>query len=665
MSKYESIRTQLEYAVSVNHPELVDKVREEMDVMEVIEDLDGKGCALEKLYSIWTKAKGRRGHQNKINSWTAYGIGLTDKTPSGEFLPLRRAFARAGFPDIDSDFQDDRREEVVDHIISRYGRHNVGNIGTYAQMHMKSVIRSLIKVLDLAGAYYKGEAEYTTQNKLKGDEVVGSLPKPQGNKIIWTEPETGENVEIKNVSLAYKHVPDFRAYMDKNPDIMRHAQNLEGLNSTFSVHASGIVVSSEPLANLAPMRPAKKKTIEHDDGTKEKIQSYATQFAYEDCEVIGLIKFDVLAIKTLTAIKQCIDMVKKNWDISIDVETLPLNDRKTFNLFRTGNLTAVFQCEKWGMQDTCKKIGVDRFEDIMAAIALYRPGPMENIPTYIARKKGQQKIDYFHPSIEPLVKKYLEKTYGVCVYQEQIMQICMAIAGFSITDGYVVIKAVGKKKLDLLAKFQKQFVDGAIKNGVPKEVAEAYWGHIDEGGKLHGFILPFANYGFNAAHSCCYGYNSYLTAYLKAHYIEEYMTSCLNVESERKKWVKVLNLEQDCKRNNIVFSKRSLDTCGLTYEIVRHANHEEGVNAEIRPSILCKGLGIAAAKEIVRQQPFKDMRDFATRTGKMVDNSSVEALAAAGFFKKPTQAIKDFATLREDLKKATRKNVESADMFED
>jgi DNA polymerase-3 subunit alpha len=662
-SKLQSIRDKIMSAAANSEhstTELLQTVDQEVQLMSEVEDIDGKGTVLDKFLGIWnnSKQKGRTGHRNKVNSWTAFALGLTSQAPVGEFLALRRCFARASYPDIDSDFQDDRRDEIIDQIKLNYGLECVGNIGTYSQMHLKSVVRSLVKALDIAGCYFKGPEAFTTGNKEKGNEIVGSLPDPMGAKLIYVDPDTGDHHEIKTVQDAFDHVPSFQVYMHKHPEIMEHAQNIEGLNSTFSVHASGIIISNHPLSELAPMRPAKKKKI-WDDAKNEEVvvQSYATQFAYEDCETIGLIKFDILAIKTLTAIKQCIDMVKAKFNIVIDPENIPLDDKATFKLYQTGNCTGVFQVENFGMQRTCRDIGVDRFEDIMAAIALYRPGPMVNIPIYIARKLGHQKVDYFHPSIEPFVKPFLESTYGVCVYQEQLMQVCMAIGGLSITDGYGVIKGVGKKQFDVLAKYRGQFVSGAVKNGIPKEVAEQYWDK---------FVIPFANYGFNAAHSCCYGYNSYLTAYLKANYPEEYLTSCLIVESERKKWERVLVLEKDCRRNNIKIETRGprlLNQVGLKYQIIEWYDSNRNSPAIIRPSILCKGLALSAAKELVAKAPYKNMRDLATRTSKMVDKSSIEALAEAGFLTPESDAVL-FTAIREDLKKAQKKGFESTDMFE-
>jgi DNA polymerase-3 subunit alpha len=279
---------------------------------------------------------------------------------------------------------------------------------------------------------------------------------------------------------AYNNCKEFRGHIDKYPELIEYAKTLEGLLSSYGVHAAGIVVSDTPLASIAPMRLAKTKK----DGTRD----LATQYANEDLEYLGLIKFDILALSTLSVVSLALKYIKKFENIDIDIENLPLDDDKTFELYRSGNLIGVFQCEERGMQKTMQEIGVDSFNDIVAGIALFRPGPMASIPKYCARKHGQEHVDYYSPEIEPFVKPYLEDTYGILSYQEQIMQICNSLAGLTITDGYVIIKAVGKKKEDLLRKYRLKFIDGCENNGVGRRIATEYWDK---------FITPFAAYGFN------------------------------------------------------------------------------------------------------------------------------------------------------------------------
>lgn len=285
-----------------------------------------------------------------------------------------------------------------------------------------------------------------------------------------------ELFEIESIEeLDFEDVYDIS--IDEGPKFFQDEHNYIANNIVVhNSHAAGVVVSDIPLDEIAPLRNARKGML-------------ATQFPNEDLELLGLIKFDVLAIATLTVIKKTVEAIKEYWGIEIDVENLPMEDEATFEIYRRGNLGGVFQCEKHGMQKTMRDIKVDRFEDVIAGLALYRPGPMDSIPEYCARKSGENEVSYFHKTIEPYVKPYLEKTYGILVFQEQVMQICNSLAGFTITDGYIMIKAIGKKKIYLMEKFETQFINGCVLNGVPKEVAKQYWDK---------FIVPFSSYGFNA-----------------------------------------------------------------------------------------------------------------------------------------------------------------------
>jgi DNA polymerase-3 subunit alpha len=361
-------------------------------------------------------------------------------------------------------------------------------------------------------------------------------------------------------------------------------------------------------------------------------------------------------------------MVEKNWDVKLDIRNFPLDDEKTYKLYQSGKTAGCFQVESYGMQKTLKEIAPDKFEDVIAAIALFRPGPMDNIPSFVNRKFGREDINYYHGNIEPHVKRYLEPTYGILVYQEQIMQVCNALGGLTLIEAYEVIKGVGKKKLDIIAKYEKKFIKGCLDKGVPEHIAKEYWGSYDPvSKKLSGFILPFANYGFNKSHALAYAYNSYMTVFLKANYPEEFMCASLNVESERKKWNKTIILEKDLARSNISLLPRNINHCGMSYEIVKHASGRN--RGEIMPSLLCQGMKKAAAVEIVNSRPkggFKDIVDFATRTSTDVDSASVQALAIAGYFPKakPKEIVKTFETIRSDLKKCNQKGVPSDDMFE-
>lgn len=471
MADLAKIKDEILEVVKQKNPDLIDKINIELETLEITEGLDGKSN-LETFYNLWQSKKAQTGSRNDINSWTAYGLGLTTKKPEGDFLPVRRAFARAGFPDIDTDFDDEHKDDVIDYLISRYGRSNVGVIGTHNKLNFRSCVTRIVKACDIANSYHKGKDEYVTANVAKVNEILEPFPQMGITKI---KDENGEVHIIKGIKDAYEHCKEFKFYMDKYPDVMKYSKDIEGGFSNFSRHASGVVVSDVPLEEIAPLRTAGGGKI-------------ATQWTGEELESLGLIKFDILAIATLTVIKRTVKMVKDNYDIDVNIYSLPVNDDKTFELYRKAYLTGVFQCENGGMQKTMKEIGVDSFDDIVAAIALYRPGPMDSIPEYCNRKRGVSRIDYFHPSIERHVKKHLEKTKGFMIFQEQIMQVCNSLAGFSITDGYVMIKAIGKKKPYLMEKFKKEFIKGCSSNNVPVDVSEQYW---------EKFIIPFSGYGFN------------------------------------------------------------------------------------------------------------------------------------------------------------------------
>lgn len=475
MTDADKIKKEIIDSIDIVDKTIISKIEEELIIIENSDGLNDKNN-LKTFYDIWKRHKDHHsGDDNKINSWTAYALGMTSQKPEGDFLPTRRAFARAGFPDIDADFDDERRDEVYQYLIERWGRDCVGNIGTYMTLKMKAAITRVAKAVDAADAFYRGPKECKARNHELAQEISKTLPVAPTGVIKWKDDE-GNDVVIKTISQANQYMPEFSHYMEKYPDILEHSERLEGLVSNNSIHAAGVVISDVPLCQIAPLRSSKK--------------GLATQWAYEDLEAIGLIKFDILSIATLTVIKECLLLIEQNYGIDIDIEKLPLEDSATLDLYSSGHLKGVFQCENSGMQETMREIGVDSFRDVMAAIALYRPGPMDQIPEYVARKRGQNKVDYFHESLEPFVKPYLEQTYGILVYQEQVMQIVGSLAGFSVTDGYVMIKAIGKKKEYLMKRFESQFIDGCVENNIPKSVAEQYWKQ---------FITPFASYGFNAS----------------------------------------------------------------------------------------------------------------------------------------------------------------------
>jgi len=629
--------------------DVLSRCAEELAVMMSIDGL-GKGDSLDDFIEIRKKLNGKCSKDNKINSMIAYLLKMTSKAPEGDikyFMPARRIFARAGFPDIDADFDHERRQEVYDYIIEKYGREYVGNIGTYQTLKMRSYVTRAAKALDIADAFHQGKEEFITKNNELVRRMIDSLPEQRG-AVLKVHDEDGEEHEIKNVQNAVEYCSDFSRWVEKYPEILTHSQSIEGLCSSYGVHAAGIVISKVPLSQIAPLRGTGKSEDEHG-------VSFATQFAYEDLESLGLIKFDILSVSTLSVISECLKLIESRHGVSIDIENLPLDDADTFRLYRTGDLVGVFQCEEKGMQKTMVQMVVDSYKDICAGIALYRPGPMASIPKYCARKKGAEKIDYMHPSLEPLLRRWLDKTYGILVYQEQVMQICNSVANFSIADGYQVIKAVGKKKFDLLKKFRSRFSNGAVSNGVPENIAIKFW---------DDFIMPFAQYGFNASHSACYGLISYQTAYLKAHYPAEFICSYLNVDTRKKDWDRVALLEKEAMRMGISVANRNINNAGLKYVLKKVSHPIQGDTYTLIPPIICKGMRIIAAEDIVAKAPYKSFEDFCNKVDtSAVDSETVEAMKMAGFFKVTSNPVEKFIALRESIKKTRKKGFASTDMF--
>lgn len=664
MVDYKKIKEEIIDSLVIKDKDITRKVQEELDFLESSDGLNDKNN-LEDFYDRWQRRKGQVGNENKINSWAYYALGLTTKKPEegSVFGKPRRAFTRPGPPDIDCDFDADRRDEIYEYAIKKYGGpEHVSLTGTYQSIKFRAAVTRIIKSLDLACAFQKGDKAFRSENMLKVNEILGCLPKSKAD-FIPVRTHGGKVEKAKTTADVIKYFEQFAWYAtEKYPGVGKYAPEFEGLISSASCHPAALVISNEPLKEIAPLRKVKVK--------KGQDGPLATQFVYEELERMGLIKIDFLAISALTVIRECIKLIKQRYGIDIDIHKIPWDDKKTFDLYNSGKLLGVFQCEGDGMQQKIMEIGVDSFSDIMAIVALYRPGPMDYIPVYANRKKGLEKVSYPHPLLEKLLRPILDKTYGILVYQEQIILACKALAGFSMTNGYVLIKAVSKKKKDMIQRMRDKFIKGCIKNGIPEESACVYWDNT---------IVPFADYGFNAAHACCYAANSYLTAYLKANYTEEYMCSLLNVENIRRKYDKIERFEKDLKNFHIKLLPKNINECKADYAIKRKLDPNEGiVFSEIMPSLTVKNVGYEAASEIERNQPYKDLRDFAIKTSSSVDKEVVFGLCEGGFFddyvKKYSKIKKEkmtpekftemFANIRNDQKKAASKGVISENLFD-
>ena len=323
MSTLKRIAKEIISHIDMTDPLVRQRVEKEINVIAHTDGVYGENN-LENFYRIWQKHKNEKGNENLSNSWLAYYLGLTTKEPDSDEITDRRVYARASFPDIDTDFDCFYQEFIFDYLAEKYGNDFVGRTGTYQGLKMRASLTRIIKALDLANAFHLGPKEFKTQNVQKVDEILKNIPRPKGTQAVKVKDENGKLVTIKTVADAYKYFKDFAFYMDKYPEVMQHANNIEGLLSSFGQHPAGICLSNIPLYELCPFRPAKKG----------ESQGYVTQFVYEDLELLGLIKFDILAISTLAAIDRTLKAIKTNYGIDIDAEHMDFEDEKTFKLFR-------------------------------------------------------------------------------------------------------------------------------------------------------------------------------------------------------------------------------------------------------------------------------------------------------------------------------------------
>ena len=525
------------------------------------------------------------GRGSAAGSLVAYSLKITDIDPIPYGLLFERFLnpERVSMPDIDMDFCQSRRGEIIDYVVNQYGRANVAQIITFGKLLAKGVIRDVARVLDMP--YAKADA----MAKLIPDELGIDL------KNSWEkEPKIKELCETD--SLAAR--------------VWEYALALEGLNRNAGTHAAGVVISNEPLWNKTPLfKPSGLDTL-------------ATQYNGKYIEDVDLIKFDFLGLKTLTVIDEALKLIEQRHGRKIDFATVDVNDKGVYDLIQTGDTLGLFQIESDGMQDLCKRLKPSNFEDIVAVLALYRPGPMESgmLNDFIERKHGRAKIDYFHDELEIALKPILENTYGVIVYQEQVMQIVQSVGGFSLGGADLVRRAMGKKIKEEMDKLKGQFADGAVEKGFTKAYAE----------ELFDLIVKFAGYGFNKSHSAAYALITFYTSYLKCYYTAEFMAALLTLEKDNTDKVvryvdevKRLGLElfpPDINKSDLVFAARVVDN----REVVMF-----GMGA-------IKGAGDVAINSILNAREegnFANLSDFVSRIdASKVNKRVIESLAKAGVF---------------------------------
>jgi DNA polymerase III subunit alpha len=527
----------------------------------------------------WAKAQGipvGPGRGSGAGSLVAWVLTITDLDPIRFGLLFERFLnpERVSMPDFDVDFCQDRRGEVIDYVQRRYGRDQVAQIITFGTLQARGVLRDVGRVLQ--------------------------MPYGQVDKLTKLVPQNP--AAPVTLAAAIESEPKLQAFRDEDPVVARAfdiAQRLEGLTRHASTHAAGIVIGDRPLSDLVPLYRDPKSDMP------------VTQFNMKWVEPAGLVKFDFLGLKTLTVLDVAVKLLKQR-DVHVDLATLPLDDAQSYQMLARGDVVGVFQVESQGMRRALVDMRPDRFEDIIALVALYRPGPMANIPTYCARKHGDEEPEYLHPLLEPILKE----TFGVIIYQEQVMQIAQVMAGYSLGDADLLRRAMGKKIRAEMEKQRAIFVAGSVKNGVPKGQAET----------IFELLAKFADYGFNKSHAAAYALVSYHTAYMKAHYPVEFIAASMTLDLNNTD--KLSEFRSEAQRLGIKVEPPSINRSGPTFEV--------SDNTIYYALAALKGVGPQAIELIVearRNGLFTSLADFAARVNpRAINKRMIESLAAAGAF---------------------------------
>ncbi len=529
------------------------------------------------------------GRGSAAGAVVSYCVGITNIDPIKYDLLFERFLNpdRISMPDVDIDFDDDGRQMVLDWVTRKYGQDKVAHICTFGTMATKLAIRDVARVL--------------------------KLPLPEADRLAKLVPEAPK----MSFEKAYKESPELKGERDSSDELIRatlkFAETLEGSVRQTGVHACGILISRDPLSDHIPIMPTKDEEL------------YTTQYDGRFVESIGLLKMDFLGLKTLSIIKETIENIRRSKGIVIDIDKIPIDDEKTFELFSRGDTTGIFQFESPGMKKHLRGLRPNRFEDLVAMNALYRPGPMEYIPSFINRKHGREKIEYDHPLMEP----YLNDTYGITVYQEQVMLQSRALGGFTRGDSDSLRKAMGKKMIAVMDKLKLKFSDGCKANpefmkGCEEKKADADK-LID---KIWKDWEAFASYAFNKSHSVCYAYVAYQTGYLKAHFPAEFMAA--NMSRNLNNITEITKLMEESKRMGMDVFGPDVNESFLKFTVNKAGDVRFGMAA-------VKGVGEGAVLDIIKAREkggeFKDIYDFVERVNlQSVNKKNLEALAISGAF---------------------------------
>ncbi len=541
------------------------------------------------------------GRGSAAGSVVAYCTGITNIDPIKYNLLFERFLNpdRKSMPDIDTDFDDEGRQKVIDYVVDKYGKNQVAQIITYGTMAAKMSIKDVARVMDLPLAESNALAKLVPDRP--GIELKRVLHAPlktkDGEKSLEEKDGLG-NDDLENVKKLREIYKQEQLPASK---VLHEAERLEGSVRNTGIHAAGIIIAPRDLTELIPVATAKDSSL------------WVTQIEGNVIEEAGVIKMDFLGLKTLTIIKNALNLIKENHGVTIDIDTIPLDDYDTFELYQHGSTIGTFQFESPGMQKYLRELKPDKFGDLIAMNALYRPGPIAYIPNYIDRKHGREPISYDLPEMQ----EYLEETYGITVYQEQVMLLAQKLAGFSKGDADVLRKAMGKKQKSVLDKMKAQFIKGATDKLLPAEKLEKIWTDWES----------FAQYAFNKSHSTCYAYVAYQTAYLKAHYPSEYMSAVLNNAGSIEK---ITFFMEECKRMGIRVLGPDINESLKGFAVNKKGEIRFGLGG-------LKGVGEAAIESIIverqRGGSFLNLFDFIRRINqRTVNKKTLESLAYAGGF---------------------------------
>jgi len=518
------------------------------------------------------------GRGSAAGSIAAFAMGITNIDPLKYDLLFERFLNpdRVSMPDIDVDFSDDKREIVIDYVKEKYGHDAVAQIITFGTLSSRAVLKDVGRVLGIPLSTINSITEKIT---VKFGRVQPLAEAVEGPELRWVKESTDPAIK----------------------KLIEYSLVLEGFCRNASLHAAGVVIAPGPLEEYIPLY-------------KTPDSGLASQYTMNDLEDAGLLKMDFLGLRTLTIIDNTLELIRQRHGITIDIDTISLNDEKTYELVGKGLTTAIFQFESVPMQEYLKELKPSVLEDLIAMNALYRPGPMENIPDFIDRKWGRKPIEYLHPKLEPI----LGKTYGICVYQEQIMQIAQQLGGFTLAQADTLRRAMGKKQIQYMEQMKGGYFEGCHKNGIEKKTAAEIW----------DMMVKFADYGFNKSHSAAYAYLAYQTAWLKANYTAEFLAA--NMTAESGDLAKVVKLIEECRKFDIKVLPPDVNESLIDFSVTDHG---------IRFGMAAiRNVGASAVGEILKQRqkdgPFVSFFEFAKRLAgtSLVNKRLIESLVLSGAF---------------------------------